>query len=63
MAADTGDTRYLVELLRRARSDKLAERREWQTLLHYRPAPDGMGLISDADDPRFFLAPTGQTDP
>ncbi len=63
MAAGTGDTRYLVELLRRARSDKLAERREWQTLLHYRPTPDGTGLISDADDPRFFLAPTGRTDP
>jgi len=30
--------------------------------LHYRPAADG-GVVSDADDPRFFLAPTGKTDP
>ena len=40
----------------------LAGRREWQTLLHYRPNTGG-GVISDADDPRFFLAPTGKTDP
>ena len=63
MAADAGDTRYLAELLGRASSIDLAARREWQTLLHYRPAPDGTGLLSDADDPRFFLAPTGRIDP
>ncbi|MDG4549030.1 MAG: DUF4105 domain-containing protein [Candidatus Contendobacter sp.] len=31
--------------------------------MHYRPATDGEGVVSDADDPRFFLAPTGKTDP
>ncbi len=30
--------------------------------MHYRPAA-GAGVVSDADDPRFFLAPTGKTDP
>ncbi len=32
-------------------------------LLHYRASTDGAGVVSDADDPRFFLAPTGKTDP
>jgi len=41
----------------------LAGRREWRALLHYRPAADAAGVVSDADDPRFFLAPTGKTDP
>ena len=57
------DPAYLIELLTRAESAKLAARREWQALLHYRPSAHGEGVISDADDPRFFLAPTGQTDP
>lgn len=57
------DSVYLTELLTRAESVGLAARREWQTLLHYRPSAHGEGVISDADDPRFFLAPTGQTDP
>lgn len=50
-------------MLRRAEAADLATRREWQTLLHYRPVADGTGVISDADDPRFFLAPAGKTDP
>lgn len=58
----SADARYLAELLERADAAGLAGRREWQTLLHYRPTAGG-GLVSDADDPRFFLAPTGKTDP
>ena len=54
---------YLNELLDRADRLNLAERREWRTLLHYRSAPDGERVISDADDARFFLAPTGKNDP
>ncbi|CDH45930.1 conserved hypothetical protein [Candidatus Contendobacter odensis Run_B_J11] len=50
-------------MLHRAEAADLAARREWQTLLHYRPTADGAGVVSDADDPRFFLAPTGKTDP
>ena len=49
-------------MLNRADATGLAGRREWQTLLHYRPNGSG-DVISDADDPRFFLAPTGKTDP
>jgi len=63
-AADArADARYLAELLDRAEAAGLAERREWRTLLHYRPTIGGRGVVSDADDPRFFLAPTGRTDP
>ena len=54
---------YLNELLDRAEQMNLAERREWHILLHYRPALDGERVISDADDARFFLAPTGKNDP
>lgn len=50
-------------MTRRAAAAGLAERREWQTLLHYRSAPNGDGVISDADDSRFFLALGGKTDP
>ncbi len=32
-------------------------------MLHYRAAGDGARIVSDATDPRFFLSPTGQTDP
>ncbi len=49
-------------MLDRADAAGLAARREWQTLLHYRPNGEG-GMVSDADDPRFFLAPNGKTDP
>ncbi len=57
------DSPYLAELLDRAAAADLAARREWRTLLHYRAASDGSSVVSDANDPRFFLAPTGQTDP
>lgn len=55
------DSAYLAELLTRADTAKLAARREWQTLLHYRATAHG--VASDADDPRFFLSPAGKTDP
>ena len=32
-------------------------------MLHYRPVVSDENGVSDADDPRFFLAPTGKTDP
>ena len=57
------DSVYLAELLGRADAAGLAMRREWRTLLHYRPVGNGEDVVSDADDPRFFLAPTGKTDP
>ena len=57
------DIAYLGELLDQAAAANLAARREWRALLHYRAAGDGARVVSDASDPRFFLAPTGQTDP
>lgn len=63
-AADArADAAYLAELQRQAEAAGLAARREWHVLLHYRATADGAGVVSDADDPRFFLAPTGKTDP
>src|SRR5580765_3059044 len=56
------DHSYLSELLQSASQTKLAESREWHLLLHYRTNVFG-GYTSEADDPQFFLSPTGRTDP
>ncbi|MBK8895802.1 MAG: DUF4105 domain-containing protein [Candidatus Competibacteraceae bacterium] len=63
MTDGRAETTYLADLLDRAETVGLAERREWQTLLHYRSAVGEEGVLSDVDDPRFFLAPTGKTEP
>lgn len=44
-----------------ATQKKLASSREWEVLLHYRPV--GTARESLVDDPRFFLASDGKTDP
>ena len=62
MAAWAGDDAYLVELARRANDARLFEQRYWHLLLHYREDFGG-GYTSEADDPGFFLAPNGKTDP
>lgn len=54
---------YLDELVQRARSADLATRAEWHALLHYRPNMLARGVTSQADDPKFFNAPSGKTDP
>lgn len=59
-AADQG---YLAEALAQAEAADLAGQRAWRTLLHYRRAADGVSWLSDAADPRFFLAPDGQINP
>lgn len=56
------DPSYLTELIRRSTEGQLAEDRYWHLLLHYRPNFVS-GVTSEVDDPRFFLAPTGKTDP
>ncbi|MER3424816.1 MAG: hypothetical protein C4293_17935, partial [Nitrospiraceae bacterium] len=61
-AAETTDQAYLAELIRRSSEAKLSQERYWHLLLHYRPNIWG-GYTSDADDPGFFLAPNGKTDP
>lgn len=63
VSAARADSAYLADLQLRAAEAHLAERRDWQVLLHYRSNALGDGLTSDADDPRFFLAPGGKTDP
>ncbi|MGH7254226.1 MAG: DUF4105 domain-containing protein, partial [Nitrospirales bacterium] len=61
-AVEAPDHAYLSDLIRRATEAKLADERMWHLLLHYRPTVLG-GVVSEADDPGFFLAPEGKTDP
>ena len=51
------------DLQRLARERQLADAPMWQALLHYRRHPLTRQLRSLADDPGFFLAPQGRTDP
>lgn len=62
ISSPLGDQSYLNELLSRAAILRLAEEREWQVLLHYRRTWLG-GVESMQDDPGFFLAPQGKTNP
>ena len=62
VAAEDASTSYLSQLLQQARRDQLADARDWHLLLHYRANLFG-GYTSEQDDPGFFLAPDGKTDP
>ena len=64
LASDTEprSSQYLNELIHRAHQLGLANHRYWHLLLHYRPNVLE-GFMSQADDPDFFLAPDGKTDP
>lgn len=53
---------YAKELIEEARAKRLAEQRRWRLLVHYRHRW-WVKLESEADDPAFFLAPDGKTDP
>ena len=61
--ASTGDDSYLRQLIDQATTARLADQREWHVLLHYQPNLFGRGFTSMQDDPGFFMAPTGKTDP
>ena len=52
---------YRDKLIETARDHKLSTERYWNILLHYRPSRGGMTSL--VDDPKFFLAPRGKTDP
>jgi len=54
---------YADELIAQARAKGLSERVEWLKLLHYEPYSWRLGRRSLADDPQFFNAPNGKTDP
>jgi len=56
------DVFYLRELQQRAKTAALHQQRYWHLLLHYRSTITG-GYESEADEPGFFLAPNGKTDP
>ena len=58
-AAETTD---LTNLLDRAHAQNLHRDRYWQILLHYKPY-DTESQKSLIDDPTFFLAPHGKTNP
>ena len=60
--AHADDSSYLQELIQRANAVSLYDQRYWRLLLHYRPALAG-GYESEADEPGFFLAPDGKTNP
>ena len=59
---DSLPSSYLQELIHRASQLGIADQRYWHLLLHYRPNVFD-GFTSQADDPDFFLAPNGKTDP
>jgi hypothetical protein len=60
-SASAQDLPYLEEVLENARNQRLHEDRYWHVLMHYEK---GMfGVKSRIDDPEFFLAPDGKTNP
>ncbi|MCP9464211.1 MAG: DUF4105 domain-containing protein [Nitrospira sp.] len=61
-ALSADSTFYQQELIEQALRARLAEEREWRLLLHYET--DWLGrLVSEEDDPGFFLSPQGKYDP
>ncbi|MGD9729689.1 MAG: DUF4105 domain-containing protein [Nitrospiraceae bacterium] len=61
-AGEDVDQGTLSRLIARAHELKLAEQREWHLLLHYRENLFG-GYTSEQDDPGFFMAADGKTNP
>jgi hypothetical protein len=61
--AAAADADYRSELIRRARAEGLASRREWLDLGHYRPNLLRPGHTSLIDSPGFFNAADGKVDP
>ena len=49
-------------MIAEATAARLADEREWHVLLHYHRNLLG-GVTSMQDDPGFFMAPHGKTDP
>lgn len=54
------DDQYLQQLIQKSREMRLAERVDWQNLLHIKPYVLWPGSRSLADDPTFFNAPEGK---
>ncbi len=60
-AAHGGDASYMKTLLAAAQEQNLHDERYWHVLVHYRQG--AFGVKSIVDDPRFFLAQGGRSDP
>jgi hypothetical protein len=61
-AGEPSKNSYLVELIDKGLQAKLASKREWHLLLHYKENLFG-GHASEQDDPGFFMSPDGKTNP
>lgn len=59
----TVDNSYLAELIEKSRQLRLAERPEWQKLVHYVPNLISSGVHGLVDSPQFYNAPDGKTNP
>lgn len=62
-APAAADDDYARQLIAQARAENLADSRQWRALLHYRDNLLLPGVTGQADDPRFYLAAGGKTDP
>lgn len=60
--ASAAEDRYASELIAKARAARLAQHRQWQTLVHYQPRAFG-GTSSLIDSPSFFAAVDGKANP
>jgi uncharacterized protein DUF4105 len=63
VSAAAADKAYLDGLVAKSRELRLGERPEWHKLLHYVPNLAAPGVHSLIDNPDFFNAPGGKTDP
>lgn len=63
LSGRAADGSYLSQLTERAQRERLAEHREWQVLLHYKPRLFSPGVESQVDSEAFFLSPEGKYDP
>jgi hypothetical protein len=59
----TVDSAYLAELIAKSRQLRLAERPEWQKLMHYVPNLISSGVHGLVDSPKFYNAPDGKNNP
>ncbi len=54
---------YLALLIQQSVEQRLAQKRSWQVLLHYRNDLFGAGVSSEVDGSEFFFSEDGKTDP
>jgi hypothetical protein len=62
-AFGAADSEYLAELIAKSKQLRLAERPEWQKLVHYVPNLISPGVHGLVDSPQFYNAPDGKNNP